>query len=34
VWAIAGALAAVAAVIGLALARGVTTRREPALQAQ
>jgi MFS family permease len=34
VWAIAGLLAAVAAVIGLALARGVTTRREPALQTQ
>jgi MFS family permease len=34
VWAIAGVLSAIAAVIGLALARGVTTRREPALQTQ
>ena len=34
VWAVAGLLAAVGAVIGLALARGVATRREPALQTQ
>jgi MFS family permease len=34
VWAIAGGLSAVAAIIGLALARGVAARREPALQTQ
>ena len=32
VWGIAGALSAVAAVIGLVMARGVQTRQEPALQ--
>jgi MFS family permease len=34
VWAVAGGLTAVAAVVGLAMARGVATRREPALQTQ
>jgi MFS family permease len=34
VWALAGGLCGVAAVIGLAMARGVSARREPALQAQ
>jgi MFS family permease len=33
VWGVAGALSALAALIGLAMARGVSTRREPALQA-
>jgi MFS family permease len=33
VWGVAGALSALAALIGLAKARGVSTRREPALQA-
>jgi hypothetical protein len=32
VWAIGGGLAAVAAVIGLTMARGAAARREPALQ--
>jgi MFS family permease len=32
VWAVAGGLSALAAVIGLAMARGVATRREPVLQ--
>jgi MFS family permease len=34
VWAVAGALCAAAALIGLAMARGVSTRREAVLQAQ
>jgi MFS family permease len=33
VWAIAGALSGAAALIGLAMARGISARREPALQA-
>jgi MFS family permease len=32
VWAVAGGLSAVAALVGLAMARGVSARREPALQ--
>lgn len=32
VWGVAGALSALAAVVGLAMARGVSARREPALQ--
>ena len=34
VWALAAVLSGVAALIGLAMARGVSTRREPALQTQ
>ncbi|MGH3116200.1 MAG: MFS transporter [Gaiellales bacterium] len=33
VWGVAGALSALAALVGLAMARGVSARREPALQA-
>jgi MFS family permease len=34
IWALAGGLCGVAALVGLAMARGVSARREPALQAQ
>jgi MFS family permease len=34
IWALAGGLCAVAAVVGLAMARGISTRPEPALQPQ